>query len=133
MNTSTYIDWEFLDHLSNKAAYKVITEEEATQHMQEVARKMEIWLKKYATGTKTRQKVSRQELHYLLANFNPSTAKLPVFYLTLKVHKSPWTTRSIVFCSGSLLYHLGVWIDVHLQKVTTTKNIYIKIQGNSQA
>ena len=71
--------------------------------------------------------VSKQELRYLNFHFDPASATLPVLYLTLKVYKTPWTTRPIVSCSGSLLYHLGVWVDIHLQKVATTQKTYLKI------
>ena len=56
----------------------------------------------------------------------PKVQKLPVFYLTIKVHKIPCVTRQIVACSGSLLYHLGIWVDMHLQKVATTRKTYLK-------
>ena len=53
-------------------------------------------------------------------------SKLPVFYLTLQFHKEPWTTRLIVSCIGSLLYYIGIWVDTHLQTITTTQKTYIK-------
>ena len=126
IDTSTYIDRAHSDHLDSKDTYKELTEDEATHHLQVVSNQIKTWLQKYKTGTKTRMQVSKQELKYLNHHFNPAKAKLPVFYLTLKVHKSPWTTRPIVSCSGSLLYHLGVWVDIHLQKVATTQKTYIK-------
>ena len=71
-------------------------------------------------------KIATNEQHYLNHHFCPESAKLPVFYLTIKIHKTPWTTRPIVSCSGSLLYSLGVWVDMHLQKVATTRKTYLK-------
>ena len=94
--------------------------------MEKVATEVRLWLIKYATSTKTRQGISKQSLKYLRTNFDPDKSKLPVLYLTLKVHKDPWTTRPIVSCSGSLLYHLGVWVDTHLQEVATAQATYIK-------
>jgi len=32
----------------------------------------------------------------------------------------------IVSCSGSLLYHLKIWVDMHLQKISTTRKLYLK-------
>ena len=98
--------------------------------MEKVAKKVKTWLHTYSTSTKTRQGLSKQSLSYLRANFCPDDAKLPVLYLTLKVHKDPWTTRPIVSCSGSLLYHLGVWVDTYLQDVATVQPTYLK---NSKA
>jgi len=60
--------------------------------------------------------------HHRLLNESP----FPVFYLTVKVHKTPLKTRPIVSCSGSLLYGLGVWLDDKLQKVAQQQKSYFK-------
>ena len=39
------------------------------------------------------------------------------FYATAKVHKKPMKTRPIVSVNGSLLEHLGKYLDVQLQKI----------------
>ena len=126
INTSTYVDRAFKDHLSNPEVYKELTEDEATTHMEGVAKQVIQWIKTYSTSTKTRQGLSKQSLSYLRATLDPKTAKLPVLYLTLKVHKDPWTTRPIVSCSGSLLYHLGIWVDTLLQDVAIAQPTYLK-------
>ena len=126
INTSTYVERAFKDHLDCPATYIQMKEEEATSHMRTVAHKIKLWINKYSTKTKTRQAICATELSYLRSTFEPEKATLPVFYLTLKVHKSPWTTRPIVSCSGSLLYHLGIWVDSHLQKLATVQKTYIK-------
>ena len=45
--------------------------------------------------------------------------------MDLKIHKSPWTIRPIVSCSGSLLYALGVWVDRKLQPIATAQPSYL--------
>ena len=130
INTSTYVNRAFTDHLNNDKVYKELDEDEATRHMKSVAIKLRFLIAKYAKSTKHKQGIGKQGLKYLKSNYNPDEAKFPVFYLTLKVHKDPWSTRPIVSCSGSLLYHLGVWVDTHLQTIATAQPTYIK---NSKA
>ena len=126
ITTATYISRAFTDHLNCEKTYKKMSEEEAHTHMCGVANQIKIWLNKYKTSTKKRKGICKKELRYLNATFQPEDAKIPVFYITLKVHKTPWLTRPIVSCSGSLLYHLGIWVDSHLQKLATTQKTYIK-------
>ena len=127
IDTSTYIKRAYDDHLAHPTVYKELTEDEATNKMIDVKEKVIRWLHKYSTSTKTRTGISTQELAYLSHHLkDKEPKKLPIFYLTLKVHKSPWTTRPIVSCSGSLLYHLGVWVDLHLAKVATAQPAYLR-------
>ena len=44
----------------------------------------------------------------------------------MKVHKNPWATRPIVSYAGSLLHGLGIWLDLKLQKIATTRTTYIR-------
>ena len=100
IDTTTYVNRVFSDHLSNKDTYRELSEDEAKTHMTNVAEDLQKLLNKYSTGTRSRTAISKQELKFLNYHFDPQ-AKLPVFYLTLKVHYPPWKTRPIVSCSGS--------------------------------
>ena len=55
INTSTFVERAYLDHLSYSTTYKEVTEEEAKEHMLKVSQQIQHWLKKYSTSTKTRQ------------------------------------------------------------------------------
>ena len=68
-----------------------------------------------------------QEKHALNANFDPKEVKYPAFYQTLRLHKTSWTTCPIISFSGSLLYSIGVWVDLHLQKFATIQPAYIEL------
>ena len=45
INTSTYVNRTFEDHLDNEKVYKRLTDDEATTHMDGVATQVRIWLK----------------------------------------------------------------------------------------
>ena len=119
IDTKNYVELAFINHLHTDA-YKELTEDGAAMHMNHVANKIHKWLHK------NKKSFSKQESRYLNANFNPKEAKLPVFYQTMKIHKSPSATRPIVSCSGSLLFSIGIWVDLHLQKLSTIQPAYIE-------
>ena len=65
------------------------------------------------------------ERKYIRTNTLKCKSPFPVFYLTMKVHKSPWKTRPIVSYSGCLLYSVAVWVDRKLQEVAVAQDSYI--------
>ena len=120
IDTTTYITHAFSDHLDNTTIYREYSEKEANVLMNKVKARCLKWPQIFLTSTKTRKCIAPQELSYLNHHLKDTEPKkLSIFYLTLKVHKSPWTTRPIVSCSGSLLYHLGVWVINPTQNHTT--------------
>ena len=121
IETSTYINRAYDDHLAT-ATYKELTAESAAAHMRQVQNTVSKW----RIHHKNKEAFNKQEDHYLSINLNPKKEhKLPVFYLTIKRHKTPWSTRPIVSCSGSLLYYLGVWVDLHLAVIAKKQPSYL--------
>jgi hypothetical protein len=107
------------DHLLDTTTYKQLTPEEA----------------------KTKLDMSRQTMKDIITNHRHSLApheatyfkrvfqlecRTPQFYITPKVHKSPWKTRPIVSCVNSTLGYLSKWIDRQLQKVVHLCPGYLK-------
>ena len=50
----------------------------------------------------------------------------PTFYILFKIHKTPWATRPVVSCCGSLLAAVSTWLDVWLQKIKHLIPGYLK-------
>jgi len=56
------------------------------------------------------------DLKYFDRSFSQSR-RLPQFYVTPKVHKTPWKTRPIVSCIGSNIEVMSKYLDYQLQRV----------------
>jgi hypothetical protein len=114
-----YIQRALQDHLLNSTAYRNLSLDQALSFKTTIKTKIKEWLQKY------KKSLSSQERRFITHHLSTDTA-FPVFYLLIKVHKSPWSTRPIVSCSGSILYSLGVWVDRQLQKIATHQPSFIK-------
>ena len=52
--------------------------------------------------------------------------RTPQFYITAKLHKSPWKTRPIVSTSGSIMAYLSRWVDYNINQIARKCPTYIK-------
>lgn len=115
----TYVQKALHDHLLDQTIYKPLTPGSAANFAFNLKLKLQQWIEQ---NKHTFSKIERRFLRYHAKNNkNP----FPVFYMTMKVHKTPWSTRPIVSCSGSLLHPLGIWIDSKLQKVARLQQSFI--------
>ena len=114
-----YIRRAYEDHLSDPDTYCKLSLAQAENKMEGVKRQFLTWKDKYQDD------ISKMQRKFLKTNLENCKDPFPTFYLTIKIHKSPWKTRPIVSCSGSLLYALGVWVDRKLQIVARSQHSYI--------
>jgi hypothetical protein len=52
--------------------------------------------------------------------------RVPLFYITLKVHKQPWSTRPVVSCVGSFAEVFSKWLHIQLQKLLPLSQTYLR-------
>lgn len=115
-----YIKLAFRDHLNDSNTYKQIHPNLAQHRRDGLHELLDKWIKKFKTS------LSKRERAFLLAKKKANVEPFAHLYLTMKVHKTPLTTRPIVSCSGSLLEGLGIWVDDKLKQVATHMRSYIK-------
>lgn len=120
IETSAYIKKAYDDHLSDTSTYKFLTGGEANNFATKIRRLIEEWLKEYKAD------LTKMERKFLTHHLQENVTPFPVFYLTMKAHKEPMTTRPIVSCIGSLLHGLGVWVDRKLQSAAQHQRSYFK-------
>jgi len=115
-----YIRFAFKDHLNDTRTYQRIHPNQVQSRRDHLHKLLDKWIKKYKAV------LSKRERAFLLAKKKANTEPFAHLYLTMKVHKTPLTTRPIVSCSGSLLEGLGIWVDDKLKQAAVTMRSYIK-------
>ena len=119
VDTSEYVKRAFRDHLHNRNAYRELSERTAEIQMDIVRDKLQLWLKKHHNV------LTCHERKFVNESLNQPN-DMAVFYQTIKIHKNPWSTRPIISCPGTPLFHLGKWIDHKLQIIANRQPSYFK-------
>jgi hypothetical protein len=70
--------------------------------------------------------LTKNKALYLRLSLASNVDPFGAFYLLIKVHKDPPSTRAIMSASGSLLFALGVWKDRKLQPFAKRQQAYFK-------
>jgi hypothetical protein len=119
LERAEYIRRAHVDHLCDPRTYKQLTATEAADRISTIEGLLSDFLDNYAASLDYHDRVFLER---------SSTVDDPYayFYLTAKVHKTPWTTRPIVSVCGSLLHGLGRWVDQQLQPICRQLPSYIK-------
>jgi hypothetical protein len=108
-----------LDHLSNTATYKWLKPNDAQQSIIGVEQNIIKFLGDY------HHSISKDENTFLWGSLEVND-KYSYFYITAKVHKTPWKPRLITLTAGSITQGLGSWVDQELKPIVKKLPSYIR-------
>ena len=109
----------FDDHLLKPETYRRIETTEAAEITTNIKLKVGQFLQSFA------KIIPENERQYLSRSIQQHK-KIPSFYLTMKIHKTPMATRPIVAVRGSITSGLGCWLDQQLQPICKKLPTYLK-------
>ena len=109
----------FQDHLLQAETYRRIDPTEAAEIITTIKMKVGQFLQSFS-GV-----IPANEKEYLSRSIKLHK-KIPTFYLTMKIHKTPMATRPIVAIRGSITSGLGCWLDQQLQPICKKLPTYLK-------
>ena len=109
-----------LEHLSQRRYYEQLNYGDIQQHTTEIVDKLKGWTDKYI------MELTEPQRKYMMQSTEEEMRSLPYFYVMMKIHKERMGVRPITACCGTILYRLGIVVDMWLQRVATTFDSYIK-------
>jgi len=110
MNRDTYIERALKDHLLDQTSYRRLTLAEATAIRKQANKNLRQLVELF------KEVMPEDDYKYFHRSFSYSR-RLPQFYISPKVHKTPWATRPIVSCVGSNIEVMSKYLDYQLQRV----------------
>ena len=108
--TDNYIERALQDHLNDKETYQRLTKIQIKSIQANIKYKFDLF------KSENIEKMSQAELTYFKRAREQCEGKIAKFYLTAKVHKTPWKTRPVVAACGTLMKTISKWVDYQLQK-----------------
>ena len=137
LERSIYVRRVLDDHLSDPTIYQRLTEEEASRSIQRLAASIRDFIRTHAptraelddapsSQTFFPCQVTELDRKFLERCLEQNEDPFSYFYISAKVHKTPWKTRPIVSYCGSLAYGIAKWLDQQLQPLARQVPSYIK-------
>ena len=121
VDTEQYIRWALDEHLSDATTYVQISEADAIKASNDLFTEIYKWTRN--AGSCLSQDARSYIRYWIQKNrFDP----FGYFYLTIKIHKTPVSTRPVCSDCASLVHPLGKWLDYALQPVVADQPFYFK-------
>jgi hypothetical protein len=108
-------------HLTNLKTYVQVSEEDAQLAASN------LYTKIYQCTCKDgmHDRLTKDAVNYICHNTMKNRSNLfGYFYLTIKIHKTPVSTRLVCSDCASLIHPLGKWLDLVLQPVIASQPLY---------
>jgi hypothetical protein len=116
---SEYVQ-EALKHLTDESTYRRLTQPQAQSRLEAIKPLLDDFLVTF------KNQIDQCDRTFLRRSSDQVEDPYSHFYVTAKIHKTPWKTRPIVSYCGSLLHGLGRWTDRQLQQVCKRLPTYLK-------
>jgi hypothetical protein len=121
VDTKQYICWALDEHLTDATIYVQVSE--ANVHKAA----LDLYTEIYKWTRDSRLSLSLDATNYICYWTQKNRSDpFGYFYLTIKIHKSPVSTRPICSNCASLVHPLGKWLNYTLQPVVASQPFYFK-------
>jgi hypothetical protein len=121
-NTENYIRWALNKHLLDTNTYIQETIEALTA-AHDLFREIYQWTRKHKLCDCLSKDTTDYIRYWIQKNLEDPFG---YFYLTIKIHKGPLSTRPVCSDCTSLVHPLGKWLDQALQPVVTSQPFFFK-------
>jgi hypothetical protein len=120
VNTTQYIEWG-VSHLLDSLTYKIIPKEQALRDVKKLSKEIFDWTLRH------RKALTNDVVHYIRHHLDRSSKDpFGYFFLTIKLHKTPVSTRPVCSDCASVPHALGKWLDTQLQPIVKEQATYFK-------
>ena len=116
-----YDDKAWDEHLGHETTYRVISPTMVHAKKVEIRCQMDQFLSEAFRILPENEKIYFRRLKEKVYD-----RVISKFYLTAKVHKTPWKTRPVVATCGTFLHGLSRWSDVYLQQLKDHSPTYLR-------
>ena len=123
LDTATYIRLALDDHLLDTDTYVQVSEDDARQAANILHKDIIEWTRKYGFTNVLTLNQRQYIQHHVRKNFKDPFG---YFYLLMKIHKTPMSTRPVCSDCGSLPFPLGEWLNHTLLPYVIEQHSYIK-------
>ena len=120
VNKEQYVTWG-LQHLQDTNTYTLLTQHEALISATQLYHQIFQWTRDH------RHTLDDDTVNYIRRHIEKTrTDPFGYFYLLIKLHKQPISTRPVCSDCASLPHALGKWIDKQLQPIVQKQPTYFK-------